>query len=414
VTEAGEGSVYVLDPGNAVLAAAPLYRDMVSPEDRLRALARAVAASPGFAGMEDAVVVARTVAPLRLGLVGRLSESERSRVESLPGILESGLKRLRYVTYEEAERVTRRLAERLESEIGRRELSRCRFAALPRGGLFVLGMLAYVLGLRADQIEASAAESGAENGGSRDGPLVLVDDCAFTGLRFVETVHRTAAPEVVFAHLFSHPDLRNAIERREERVRACIAGEDLTDLAESLLGADLEAWRERWRPRSGDAATWIGLPEHLCFPWNEPDISVWNRAREAEEAPWRLVPPEYCLKNRPLEGSDGARLQEQGRSPGPLQPGDSTLVAALDGEDGGVLVADWRTGMAYLFSGVAADAWNALLSEGSIEGATERLQGAWDTDADRLRADVRSVLERAMDLGLLKRESGGRGAGSHG
>lgn len=413
MTETGDGSVYVLDPGAEVLAAAPLYRDLPTPGARLRALARALAASPGFGGMGEAVVVARTVAPLRLGLVGRLSEAERSRVEALPGILENGLRRLRYVTYDEAEQVTRRLAERLVSEIGRSELERCRFAALPRGGLFVLGMLAYVLELRAEQVEGLAGVDGQDTDGAPDaGPLVLVDDCALSGLRFLETLQGIAASEVVFAHLFSHPALRSALER-EARVRACVAGDDLTDMADSLLGEEREAWSARWRARTGEKARWIGLPEHVCFPWNEPDITVWNRTSGAEEAPWRVVPPEYCLKNRPL-GVHGpaTRVQEQGRAPGPLQPGDSTLVAVLDDADGGVLAADWETGSACLFSGIAADAWQALLSEGSTDGAVQRLQGAWDVDSDRLRADVRSVLERALDLGLMKREVPGE-AGSH-
>jgi hypothetical protein len=151
----------------------------------------------------------------------------------------------------------------------------------------------------------------------------------------------------------------------------------------------------------------------VCFPWNEPDITVWNRSSAAEEAPWRVVPPEYCLKNRPLRpDAGGGRVQEQSRSPGALQPGKHTVVAHLDGE-GGVLAADWKNGRGYLFAGIAADAWKALLSEGDAEGAVERLEQEWDVERETLRADVHSVLERALDLGCMTMEAG-TDAGGHG
>lgn len=403
VTGSGDGAIFVLDPGPEILAQAQIYGELATPADRLRALARAIAASPGFAGLHDAVLVVRTQPPLKLALLGRFSPAERDRVESLPGILENGLRRLRYVSYEEAQRVTLKLAERLEEEIGRAELAECRFVGLPRGGLLVLGMLAYVLGLRADQMDPLGS-MGLAGPRESEGTLVLVDDCALSGLRFVETLRRTTAPQVVFAHLFSHPSLRAAIARREPRVRACLAGEDLTDMTETLLGAESDAWRDRWRVRSREGVCWIGLPEHVCFPWNEPDITVWNRTQEAEEAPWRVVPPELCLKNRPLAGEvRKERLQEQGPAPGPLQPGDSTIIARLHGDEGGILAADWETGKAYRFGGVAAGAWDALLAEGSLDGAVDVLKGEYDAPEQQLRADALSVLERALELGLMKR-----------
>ena len=187
-TGATEGAVYVVSPDEQVLAEAPVYREMKTSADRLRALGRALTTSPGFRGMSEAVLVVRTEDPMRLALVGRFTPAETARVQFLSGILGTGLRRLRYVSYEDAERVARALATKLLEHLGPETLTRCQFVALPRGGLFVLGMLAYLLDLRADQVSGSLEHSSAV---PSDGtPLVIVDDCALSGLRFAETLDR--------------------------------------------------------------------------------------------------------------------------------------------------------------------------------------------------------------------------------
>jgi hypothetical protein len=393
-----ECAVFVLDPGSRVLANAAVYRDMPTPADRLRALARALAASPGFHGNSESVLVVRTAEPMRLALIGRFSPSERTRIEALPGIIEKGLRRLRYVSYDDAERAARALAMQLADKLGKEALSRSRFVALPRGGLFVLGMLSYLLELRADQVgDLSDLES---DSGSPDVPLVLVDDCALSGLRFSEALERTVAPAVVFAHLFSHPELRDEIERRERRVVGCFAGENLTDMADELLDEDRDTWEARWRSLSGGRSYWIGLPEHVCFPWNEPDITIWNTESGEEEAPWRVVPPEYCLKNMPV-APGSFRLQEQGAFEGPIRPAEATLFARLEEE---VLAADVETGRAYSFPGIAGEMWTGLVADGSSEkGVVDRLVGEYDVEPAQVEADVDSLVERAIGLGLLTR-----------
>ncbi len=396
-TGATEEAVFVLDPGTDALAEAPVYRDMATPAERLRALGRALTASPRFREMNEAVLVVRTEEPMRLALLGRFSSAEAARVQVLPAILEKGLRRFRYVSYEDAERAARALAGQLLDSLGTETLSRCRFVALPRGGLFVLGMLAYLLDLRADQV-GDDGESGLGEVPD-DAPLVLVDDCALSGLRFSETLEGIGAPAVVFAHLYSHPRLRERIDQREPRVVGCFAGEDLLDMADELLDEDRGTWEERWRERSGGRAYWFGLPEHVCFPWNEPDITIWNTETEAEEAPWRVVPPEFCLKNRPVaEGS--ARLQEQRASQGAVRPAESTLFARFEEE---VLAADVGTGRAYSFPGIAGEIWMALVAGGSPESVVDRLATEYDVEPARLRTDVDSLVERTIGLGLLKR-----------
>ena len=396
-TGAIEEAVFVLNPGTEVLAGAPVYRDMGTSAERLMALGRALTASPRFRQMNEAVLVVRTEEPMRLALLGRFSPAEVARVEVLPAILEKGLRRLRYISYGDAERAARALAVQLVDCLGEETLSRCRFVALPRGGLFVLGMLSYLLDLRADQIGHSGDSELDE--GVADAPLVLVDDCALTGLRFSEVLAPIDAPSVVFAHLFSHPRLRDALNEREPRVVGCYAGEDLQDLADEMLVEDRETWEKRWQERSGGRAYWIGLPEHVCFPWNEPDITTWNEETEAEEAPWRIVPPEFCLKNRPV-APGRVRLQEQHACEGWIRPAEATVFARFEDE---ILAADVETGRAFSFPGIAGEIWMALVGGAGPDSVVNGLAAEYDVEPARLRADVDSLVERAVGLGLLRR-----------
>jgi hypothetical protein len=179
---------------------------------------------------------------------------------------------------------------------------------MPRGGFIVLGMLAYVLDLRPAQLAPSPPS---------DVPLVVTDDCAISGVRFSDMLDRCENRQVIFSHLYSHPDLRIAIERREPRVLACVSAQDLTDYAPAYYGDQYEAWRERWRQRP-NPGYWVGQPDHVCFAWNEPDTVFWNPVAQQAESAWRLLPPELCLKNRRKFAPEDARVQLQPEGKGPL------------------------------------------------------------------------------------------------
>ena len=143
------------------------------------------------------------------------------------------------LTYRQAEAAAKRLAARLVSRFGQGELSRFRYTAIPGGGLIVLGMLAYVLDVERRALLGQEGEL----------PLVIVDDCSLSGNRFGQFLQRVDAGQVIFAHLYSHPELRAAIERQEPRVLACLSAHDLRDLGGERYPSEEEyrASRERWR-----------------------------------------------------------------------------------------------------------------------------------------------------------------------
>jgi hypothetical protein len=122
--------------------------------------------------------------------------------------------RPRLLDWTETESLTARLAsllrERAESGAG----TPFTYAAIPRGGLFVLGTLAYLLDLPPERIAPSVDRS------DSPGPLVLVDDCALSGARIARELDRLLGSDrsadpgrrVIVAHLCSHPELRRAVE----------------------------------------------------------------------------------------------------------------------------------------------------------------------------------------------------------
>jgi hypothetical protein len=121
--------------------------------------------------------------------------------------------------------------------------------------------------------------------------VIVVDDCALSGARFHHFLRTVRANRIVFAPLYSPPELRAAILQREPRVVCCLS-------ARNLAGHRLTA-----QPRETDTWYWSGHVEPLCFPWNEPDRTFWNPAAKRWELAWRIVPPELCPKNRPATGT---------------------------------------------------------------------------------------------------------------
>lgn len=326
-----------------------------------------------------------------LAALGRFDEDEVARLEAFSRHLQSALGRLRYVDYAQAERDCAALAERLVGRFGRDALRAFRFVGLPRGGLLVLGMLSYVLDLDHDRLEGPLPD---------DAPLVVVDDCALTGSRFHRFLQQHPERDVVFAPLYAHPDLRRAIEREAPNVIACVSARDLHDHAPDALGDAYEAWQRRWEARDTGPRYWIGQPDHVCFPWNEPDIGVWNPATQQVEPGPRVVPPDRCLKNRhrTREAEPPVPVQVQPEAAGPIRPHPAVLFGTLDDS---TIVANPGADVCVELDGTAAAMWHALVAHGAVAGALDALRATYDVDADRLRADLEGFIEALVARDLL-------------
>jgi len=361
-----------------------------SLELRLQALADALSASPLWAEMPRATLVVRSAPDPLLGVVGYFDAVDTTRLEALRWQLEHLLPRLRYVSYAQAEEGCERLAARLVQRFGRDELRGFRFVAIPRGGFIVLGMLAYILGLERSQLEPSQ-DAGA--------PLVVVDDCALSGVRFGEFLGRLDSSRVVFAHLYSSPELREAIEVRESGRVTCLNAHDLHDHAQERLGEQHLAWQRRWLERMDDQGYWVGESEHVCFAWNEPDFGFWNPVTEREENGWRFVPPALCLKNRPASGAHSVSVQFQPQGKGPLGPSSSVLFGEFEGQ---LALGNLKTSESFVLEGAGADMWRVIVEYGNLEEAADALSKIYEVDGATLRAELREFVEDLLSQSLLE------------
>ncbi len=356
-------------------------------------LARGLSTSPAWKATPNATLVVRRDSRPALGVVGRFDAAAKARLATLGPQLAAGLSCLRYVSYAQAEEDARRLASMLIERFGRDELRRFRFSAIPRGGFVVLGMLSYALGLRAAQLEPPYPQ---------DVPLVVVDDCAISGYRFDQFLARYDSHRVVFAHLYSHPELREAIEARRAQVISCVGARDLHDHAPDEYGGEYGAWREQWVSRLGDdIGYWLGQPGHLCFSWNEPDVTIWNPAIEKMERGWRMVPPELCLKNDSVNGVGPLKVQVQPEGAGPLRPSEQVIFGEFEGN---IVVGNTQTRASFTLTGVAADMWSSVVEHGDLDGAVAYLLEEYDVDPSILRADLRDFVEDLLAQDLLERD----------
>lgn len=362
-----------------------------SPEVWLQALADALSASPLWAEMPRATLVVRPGPDPLLGVVGYFDAAGRARLEALRWQLDHILPRLRYISYAQAQKDCERLAAQLVQRFGRDELRRFKFVAIPRGGFIVLGMLAYTLGLGRSQLEPPH-DDGA--------PLVVVDDCALSGVRFGEFLNRLESSRVVFAHLYSSPELREAIEVRELGRVTCLSAHDLRDYAQENLGEQHLAWQRRWLDRMGHHGYWVGQSEHVCFAWNEPDFGFWNPITEKEENGWRFIPPDLCLKNRSMSGAQSVSVQFQAQGKGPLGPSSSVLFGEFEGQ---VAIGNLKTGASFILEGVGADMWRVVVEYGNLEKAADALLKIYEIDGATLRADLQAFVEDLLSQNLLEK-----------
>ena len=355
-------------------------------------LARALASSPLWGRMPRAVLVVREEPAPALGLFGYFDQADEVRIHALKRQLEDSTVPVRYVSYSQAEQDCERLGERLSQQFGRNEMRTFSFHALPRGGLIVLGMLAYVLDLPPSQIGRRPVPN--------ESPLVVVDDCAISGARFGQWLRQSESRQVVFATLYSHPDLRAAVMKREPRVHQCLSAHDLTDYARQTQGEGYAAWLDRWAERSKGLDYWIGQPERICFAWNEPDVGFWNKVTREVDPGWRLAPPEICLKNRGSQAQEPSRVQMQPLGKGPLRPSAAVLYAELEGQ---IVVGNPETDESFTLTDTAAAMWRGIVELGSQEAVSASLSRTYNVDEAEIANDLQVFVNDLLERGLLEK-----------
>jgi hypothetical protein len=273
--------------------------------------------------------------------------------------------------------------------LGKDGLKHCSFTALPRGGLIVLGILSYLLELEPEQLEYPK---------NSDTMLVVVDDCAISGLRFGNFLMKRDNNPIIFTPLYSHPELRSAIEKMESRVIACISARDLSD---SLMNDNSQKmkFQELWQARFGkDKRYWIGLPEYICFPWNEPDRPFWNPVLERVESGWNIIPPDLCIKNR----SPMIPVEIQPASDGTLRPTDRIIFTM---KENSVILGDLGPMESYRLEGLAADIWTEIIRHGDRDLATKNLAIVYETEERMLRDMVMDFVDELISQGILEQHN---------
>lgn len=352
------------------------------PDNPLLIIARGIASSSLWSVMPEAALQVR-LSPPEISISGRFDPAGIARLKALVWQTKHALRTLRYVGYTDLEEDCRLLAYRLNERFDRDQLRKYYFTCIPRGGLIVLGVLSYLLGLERRQLEPPPAS---------DATLVVVDDCALTGKRFAQFLQENRHNEIIFAPLYSSPELRSAITVKEPRVRACISVHDLAS-SQYLVQEDQCVFREIFRsPDKSDY--WTGLTEYLCFAWNEPNFVFFNQVTQKVEGYWTIFPHEICLKNGPA------------RIPVTVQPDTRTefrvsadVIAVQD--DDAVTIDNLVTHDRYMVQGIAAEMWNILIECENKEALIAQFLNMYDIDHVTLERDISDFIENLLSRGIL-------------
>lgn len=362
----------------------------VGPAVALGDLAEALALDPWWQQCPEARLLLREDGEGVLAALGRFDPAMMARLWMLRQQLTEPLPQC--LSYAEVEDLVEALAEGFSQRFDRTSLGGFAFTALPRGGLIVLGMLAYRLGLRSAQLEPPFAP---------DRPLVVIDDIALTGSRFRLWLGTRHQPPLIFGHLLSHPDLRLAIESQEPRVVACLAARDLVDRSPGRLGEDYPAWRQQRLQAPGPGCYWVGQTDPIAFPWSEPERGFWNPQNHQFERVWRLIPGRYCLRNRRCQGDSGIPIQRLGAVEGVLRLATGVLAA----DPGEMVLLSPAEGGCLALRGSAADFWRALRTSRDLDQALVALSQGYAADPEVLRQDLSGFIEDLEARGLVLAEA---------
>jgi hypothetical protein len=371
----------------------PLTPDPWAAEgaERVERLAQAIASSAGWRDRPPATLVVRASPEPLIAAIGRFGDADVRWLEVAAQQAASVMPTIRLLDHVAVEAAIAKLAAALVNRFGRERLRTYRYAPVPRGGLLVLGTLSYLLDLPRERL-ASSPDAVAP---TDDSPLVLVDDIAISGLRLSQAA--TAHPErpVVVATLHAHPDLRAAFIAAHTNVTAFVSAVDLTDHAPATMADGYDGWRARWHARAEQGALWVGQADHVVYPWNEPDLGVWNDVSGREERGWLLVPPDRCLKNRTTHPIDVQRMPE---GSGHLRASPAVVAGELDGR---IVVGHTGSATSFELDGVAADTWRALFEHGDPGKAAKHLAATYDVAVRDVAADVTAFVSDLLAAGLL-------------
>lgn len=375
----------------------------------LQALGEGIFANRLWDELGNAKLVARAFPEPLLAIFGNFTSAERVQLSDLAAQLNEVIGKHRYIDYPTAEIYAERLAQKLMGRFGGEALSHFQFTGIPRGGGIALGMLAYLLDLHPDQI-ISGSSASTKNGDT----LVVVDDCALSGVRFQQFLEKVTFSRVVFCPLFATPELCRAIEQAEPRIEACINAEDLHDVAPARFDEAYSQWCAERKKLMGQYGYWAGITEYIAFAWCEPQTKYWSQSTERFEPGWNVLPPNLSLKRRVLaaklkreRGDAGrqAQLTLQPDGPGPLTAANRVLWTEIGSA---IAVAHMPQGAlqttpCFRLEGTAADMWRSMLEYGSLEAAEASLLRRYDVEPAILRYDLATFVSDLESHGILTR-----------
>lgn len=319
--------------------------------------------------------------------VKNVSMKDKERLLALARSLKNYRSNLIYVDYKQAEIDCEVLAANILETYNQKQLESFVFKPIPRGGFIIMGMLSYMLDLKPSQFIQSNPKK----------PVMIVDDCAYSGHRLFEMINNTDSSQITIAHLYSTPELRKALIEKEARVEHCFVAHDLKDRAKENHPdpQDYKEWKDRIANLLDKKRYWIGQPDLVGFAWSEPDYPFWNTATDRFEDGWRSLPPHKCLKNKinlGIKSNQHKTLEIQI----PL-----TMVIGIF--DDLIWLYESKTDELFALDGTAAEIWRVLVAFGNIESVVEHFKSRYDVDESLLRRDIQEFVDNLFSKKLLER-----------
>lgn len=305
------------------------------------------------------------------------SQDHLSEINSQLQSLDTSLQQIQYLDSTQCLDLTKSLAKIIKQTVPENILKNSQVVAIPRGGLFIQAMLSYFLPLKHHQLQYTENDVDTS-------PLIIVDDCAISGLRLAQQLEKFPNRDIYFFTIASPEKLRDSVKLKEARVL------DFKSVVNIKSYSTLKAQNTQQR-------YWLGQCDAVIFPWSETQRSHFSNGKLSNRPLWKIAPDKLCMSTKAKKQAIKATEVKENQS-AVLSTPDNILHFT---DQGITKILDASTMKHYSLDAIGSDIWQSLLSNSNLDHALAELSATYKVSKTRLNNDMQLLTQKLIDAGLI-------------
>ena len=305
------------------------------------------------------------------------SQDHLSEINSQLQSLDTSLQQIQYLDSTQCLDLTKSLAKIIKQTVPENILKNSQVVAIPRGGLFIQAMLSYFLPLEHHQLQYTENDVDTS-------PLIIVDDCAISGLRLAQQLKKFPNREIYFFTIASPRELRDSVNSKESRI---LDFKSVLDV-KSYSTLDLN---------HASQCYWRGQCDTIIFPWSETQRSYRFNGQLSNVPLWKVAPNKLCLSAR--EKKQRIRTTEIKENPSSVMSTPDDVLYHTD--QGLTRILNVSTMKHYSLDSIGSTIWQSLLKNADLDNVLAELSSIYGVSKTKLNSDVQLLTQKLFNDGLI-------------